>query len=149
MPNQRSNIQLTDEELHAYVEEQKTLIMGTINHDGWPHLVPMWYSVIDGLIHMHTYKSSQKVVNLRRDSRGSVLIEDGVEYDKLRGVFMRGRYDVIDDQDLCYKIGLASAAKYYGTTEEQAGDFVRETVRKRVALVFHPEKVSSWYHAKL
>jgi hypothetical protein len=109
----------------------------------------MWYSVIDGLIQMHTYKTSQKVVNVQRDSRGSVLIEDGVEYNKLRGVFMRGRYEVIDDQDLCYKIGLASAKKYYGTTEEEAGEFVRQTVRKRIALIFHPEKTSSWYHAKM
>jgi len=149
MPNVRSSIELTDEEIRTYVEEQKTLIMGTINHDGWPHLVPMWYSVIDGLIQMHTYKTSQKVVNVQRDSRGSVLIEDGVEYNKLRGVFMRGRYEVIDDQDLCYKIGLASAKKYYGTTEEEAGEFVRQTVRKRIALIFHPEKTSSWYHAKM
>ena len=103
MPNQRSAIELTEEELQAYVLEQKTLIMGTINHDGWPHMVPMWYSIIDGLIHMHTYRSSQKIINLQRDPRGSVLIEDGIEYDKLRGVFMRGRYDVIDDQDLCYR----------------------------------------------
>lgn len=149
MPNIRSKIALTDDEIRAYIEEQKTLIMGTLNHDGWPHLVPMWYAVIDGLIHMHTYKTSQKVVNLHRDARGSVLIEDGVEYDKLRGVFMRGRFDVVDDQEFCYKIGLASAKKYYGTDEEQAGSFVRETVRKRVALVFHPEKTSSWYHARL
>lgn len=111
MPNQRSAIELTEEELRAYVLAQKTLIMGTINHDGWPHMVPMWYSMIDGLIHMHTYRSSQKIINLQRDPRGSVLIEDGIEYDKLRGVFMRGRYDVIDDQDLCYRIGVASAQK--------------------------------------
>ena len=57
--------------------------MATHNHDGYPHMVPMWFSVLDGLVHMHTYKTSQKVVNVQRDPRGSLLVEDGVDYDKL------------------------------------------------------------------
>jgi general stress protein 26 len=149
MPNVRSEIALTDEEIRDYVERSKTVIMGTLNHDGWPHLVPMWYSIVDGLIHMHTYKTSQKVRNIERDARGSALVEDGVVYNELRGVFMRGHYEVRDDQDLCYRIGISSAKKYMGAEEEQAGPFVRHQVRKRIAIIFHPEKISSWDHRKL
>ena len=129
MPNVRDKIRLTDDEVRSYVETSKTVIMGTINHDGWPHLMPMWYSVIDGLVHMHTYKTSQKVLNIQRDPRGSILIEDGTSYNELRGVYMRGRFEVRDDQDLCYRIGVKSAEKYLDTTEEQAGPFVRHQVR--------------------
>jgi hypothetical protein len=111
--------------------------------------MPMWYSMIDGLIHMHTYKSSQKVKNIERDARGSALVEDGVVYAELRGVFMRGRFELRDDQELCYQIGIRSAAKYMDATEEQAGPFVRQQVRKRIAMIFHPEKVSSWDHRKM
>lgn len=125
------------------------MVMATINHDGYPHLAPMWYSVIDGLIHMHTYGRSQKVVNVKRDPRGSVTIEDGEAYNELRGIFMRGRFEVIDDQDLCLKIGLSSAEKYMDVDAATAEPFVREQVRKRVALIFHPEKISSWDHRKL
>ena len=149
MPNIRSDIALTDEQIRDFIDGSKTVIMGTLNHDGWPHLVPMWYSMVDGLIHMHTYKTSQKTKNIERDPRGSALIEDGVVYNELRGVFMRGRFEVRDDQDLCYRIGVQSAKKYMGAEEEQAGPFVRHQVRKRVALIFHPEKTSSWDHRKL
>ncbi len=149
MPNVRNLIKLTGEEIRAYIETSKTVIMGTINHDGWPHLVPMWYSVIDGKIHMHTYRTSQKVRNIERDPRGSVLIEDGETYNELRGVFMRGRFEIRDDQELCYRIGILSAKKYMDADEEQAAPFVRQQVRKRVALIFHPQKVSSWDHRKL
>ena len=149
MANQRSRIKLTDQEIERFVETSKTVIMGTINHDGYPHLVPMWYAVIDGLIQMHTYRTSQKVVNIERDARGSVLIEDGVQYNELRGVFMRGRFEIVDDQELCYRIGIDAARKYLNADEKTAGDAVRHQVRKRVALVFHPEKVSSWDHRKL
>ena len=149
MANVRSKITLTDAEREEFLRDSKTLIMGTINHDGYPHIVPMWYSVLDGLVHMHTYGKSQKVVNIRRDPRGSVLVEDGEQYEKLRGIFMRGRFEIRDDQDLCYRIGIASAAKYQNATEEQAGPIIREYVKKRQALIFHPEKVSSWDHSKI
>ena len=149
MPNVRHLIELSKDEVRGYLEASKTVIMGTINHDGWPHLVPMWYSLIDGLIHMHTYRTSQKILNVERDPRGSALVEDGEQYNELRGVFIRGRYEVVDDQDLCYRIGVNSARKYMDAGEEQAGPFIRQQVRKRVALIFHPEKVSSWDHRRL
>src|SRR5688572_6071077 len=149
MANIRSEIQLSDDEIERFVEQSKTAIVGTINHDGFPHMMPMWYSVIDGLIQMHTYKTSQKVKNIERDARGSVLIEDGVVYNELRGVYMRGRFEIRDDQELCYRIGVHAAKKYMGAEEEQAGPFVRYQVRKRVALIFHPQKTTSWDHRKL
>ena len=68
MPNVRDKIRLTDEEIEAFLGSAKTVVMATLNHDGYPHLVPMWYSVLDGLVHMHTYKSSQKVKNIERDA---------------------------------------------------------------------------------
>lgn len=148
MPNVRDKIRLTDSEIDDFLESSRTAIVGTINHDGYPHLVPMWYSMLDGFVHMHTYKSSQKVKNIERDARGSLLVEDGTEYDKLRGVFIRGRYEIIDDQDLCYRIAVASAKKYQGLDEDTAGAALRYYIRKRVALVFHPEKTSSWDHRK-
>ncbi len=149
MGNIRDEIRLSDEEIRSFVEQSKTVIMGTLNHDGYPHMMPMWYAVIDGLIQMHTYKTSQKIKNIERDARGSVLIEDGVVYNELRGVYMRGRFELLDDQELCYRIGIIAAKKYMGAEEEQAGPFVRHQVRKRVALIFHPQKTTSWDHRKL
>ena len=149
MPNIRKTIQLTDAEIVEYMETSKTLIMGTNNHDGHPHIVPMWYAMIDGLVHMHTYGKSQKIVNLERDSKGSVLVEDGVVYQELRGVFMRGTFEIRDDQELCLRIGLIAATKYMDTEPDAAEPFVREQVRKRYAMVFHPEKISSWDHRKM
>ena len=40
---------------------------------------------------------SQKVVNLRRDNRMTVMVEDGLTYDTLRGVALEGTADVVED----------------------------------------------------
>lgn len=149
MGNVRDQIKLGDDEIRRYLETSRTVIMATNNHDGYPHLVPMWYSMLDGLVHMHTYKTSQKVRNIERDARGSILVEDGEQYDELRGVFVRGRFELRDDQELCYRIAVASARKYQGLDEETAGPALRYYVRKRVAVIFHPEKTSSWDHRRI
>ncbi|MFT4570184.1 MAG: general stress protein 26 [Hyphomicrobiaceae bacterium] len=152
MPNVRSKIALSESELHDYFASSKTIIMATHNHDGYPHMVPMWFTMIAGLVHMHTYRSSQKTRNIERDPRGAVLIEDGEDYGKLRGVYVRGHFEIRDDQELCLRIGLNSAMKYQGLDAvqvEAAADGIRSYVAKRVALIFHPEKSSSWDHRKI
>jgi hypothetical protein len=62
---------------------------------------------------------------------------------------MRGRFEIVDDQELCFRIGIHAAKKYMSADEEQAAPFVRQQVRKRVALIFHADKISSWDHRKL
>jgi hypothetical protein len=77
---QRNQIVMTDEEITEFVARSRTGTMATIGPDGQPHLVAMWYAVLDGEIWVETKVKSQKVVNLRRDPRVSFLIEDGIFY---------------------------------------------------------------------
>ena len=44
---------------------------------GWPHSMPMWFTVRDGEIWVWTYAKSQKVKNLERDPRATLLVETG------------------------------------------------------------------------
>ena len=53
--------------------------------------------VVDGLIVFETYTSSQKVVNLERDPRITVLLEDGLEYNNLRGVMIKGTANLVSE----------------------------------------------------
>ena len=55
---------------------------------GLPHMVPLWF-VPDGVeLRGWTYAKSQKTRNLERDPRATVGIEEGVEYQDLRGVML-------------------------------------------------------------
>ena len=48
--------------------------------------MPMWFTVRDGEIWVWTFAKSQKVRNLERDPRATLLIETGTEYTELRGI---------------------------------------------------------------
>ena len=92
--NQRNSIKLTPEEALAYVASRHSCALATNGQDGYPHVVAMWYTVKDGSILMTSYGRAQKIVNLRRDPRATVLVESGAKYKELKGVMVRGRVEL-------------------------------------------------------
>ena len=72
---------------------------------GWPHVMPLWYVVRDGEIWIWTYAKSQKVKNLERDPRATLLVEAGTEYLELRGVQIEAEAELIRDTDRVLDFG--------------------------------------------
>ena len=84
MAGQRERIRMTDGEVAEFLAGERTLQLASIGPDGAPHLVPMFFGLIDGRIAMWTYAKSQKAANLRRDPRLTCLVETGSQYGELR-----------------------------------------------------------------
>ncbi len=146
----RAGIRLTEEEITRFVETSRNVALGSNGHDGYPHLVAMWYAVKNGDLLMTTYGKSQKAVNLRRDPRATALLESGIAYSELRGVMMRGRAEIIEQPEYTAEVLRLISAKMSGVaiSPEQDGMLLAQA-RRRVAIRFHPEKVASWDHSKL
>jgi PPOX class probable F420-dependent enzyme len=148
--SRRDQIRMTDEEMDAFLTAGRDLQVASINADGTPHLVTMWYVVVDGAVAFWTYAKSQKIVNLRRDPRLTVLVATGDLYQELKGVSIIGRAELVDEHDEVIRYGEAIYERYWGPIDNDA---VREGVRtmgaKRVVVVVKPEKVVSWDHSKL
>jgi PPOX class probable F420-dependent enzyme len=149
--NQRSQIVMSDEEVAGFLAERRTATMATIGKDGMPHLVAMWYGLIDGKIYFETKGKSQKVQNLRRDPRIVVSVESGHSYDQLRGVSIEGTAVLIDDTtaDEYWAAGISLFERYQGPYSEEMRPFVEVMMNKRVAVRVEPTRVRSWDHRKL
>ena len=146
----RDQIKMTAEEERKFLEEAKTMILVSNGKDGYPHPVPMWFVIRDGMPIMSTYGSSQKVLNLRRDPRVTALVEAGEQYQELRGVMIRGRAEIIEDRPVVEDVQVAFAHKYAGGPfPEGAEDLIRARAAKRVAIRIVPERITSWDHSKL
>src|SRR5579859_2322418 len=105
--SRRSLITMNEEEIQAFLQEERTLQVATIDHDGYPHLVAMWYVLLDGQVAFWTYARSQKAVNLRRDPRLTCLVETGERYDELRGVQIKGQAIIRDEGETVLRLGEA------------------------------------------
>jgi PPOX class probable F420-dependent enzyme len=147
--NQRSQITMTDDEIARYVEQQRTATMATNGPSGTPHLVAMWYAVIDGQIWFETKAKSQKAVNLRRDGRITCMLEDGYTYDTLRGVSIEGHGVIVEDPDWIWKVGVSVWERYTGPYTEEMRPFVEGMLQKRVAVRVDVDRIRSWDHRKL
>lgn len=147
--NQRAQIVMSDEEIQTLLGERRTMTVATIGPTGQPHLVAMWFAVLDGEIWFETKAKSQKAVNLRRDPRVSVLVEAGEKYEELRGVCIEGTGEVTDDPDKLWRLGVGIWERYYGPYSDEMKDMVAAMLNKRVAVRVIPQRTRSWDHSKL
>ena len=138
-----------DEEIRNFLAASKTIIICSNGPGGTPHPMPMWYVLDDdGGIRMTTYARSQKVLNLRRDPRVSLLAEAGEVYEQLKGVVLYGNAEVIDDTERVIDT-LIDAGGQGDRANAQVRDMMRSNAQKRVLIRVKPERVVSWDHAKL
>jgi PPOX class probable F420-dependent enzyme len=147
--NQRSQITMTDDEITSFISRSRTATMATLGPSGMPHLVAMWFAYIDGTIWFETKGRAQKVVNLRRDPRITVLIEDGLTYDTLRGVSLEGTARITEDPDEIWEVGVSVWERYNGPYSDEVKPLVEFMLNKRVAVKVDVERVRSWDHRKL
>ena len=146
----RDKIRMTEPEVDAFLEEQRTMAIATIGANGRPHVVAMWYAFVDGALCFWTFAKSQKVVNLRRDNRITCLVEDGDVYANLRGVELIARAHISDDEDEVLKFGLAESVRYQNVAVNEAMiAAVKKMANKRVVVRIEIERVVSWDHRKL
>jgi PPOX class probable F420-dependent enzyme len=148
--SRRDQIRMTEEEIQAFLREQKTMAIASIGVSGRPHLVAMWYAFVDDEIAFWTFAKSQKVVNLRRDPRITGMVEDGQQYNELRGVELVAKARITDDHDEVMRFGELEFERYQGVP---VTDAIRPTVanmaNKRVVVYLEVERMVSWDHRKL
>jgi PPOX class probable F420-dependent enzyme len=149
MAGQRERIRMTEAEVAEFLATERTLQVASIGPDGAPHLVPMWFTVVDGRIAMWTYAKSQKAANLRRDPRLSCLAEAGETYGQLRGVSVTGRAEIADDHETVFAVGAALYGRYQGDMTHESRRGVEAEAGKRIAVFVNPDKTVSWDHRKL
>jgi PPOX class probable F420-dependent enzyme len=140
---------MTQEEVADLVGGQHKLQLGTVNPDGTPHLVTMFYGMVDDKIAFWTYRTSQKVRNIERDPRVTCLIETGEDYFELRGALIYGKAEVLSDPNDVRYIGARVVRRMMDVEEAAIAEFVEATAAKRHAVVVEPVRVASWDHRKL
>ena len=152
----RKDISMTAEEVTAFLNETSILQVATIGKDGSPHLAPMWFVMEGDTVVFRSFTRSQKIVNLQRDPRLTVLAEDGDVYADLRGVMIKGEARLIEDPSyvlavygrLAGRYALVGDAPTELTDAELEAAFGRAAA-KNTAVVVEPIRVASWDHRKI
>ncbi|MEZ4502030.1 MAG: TIGR03618 family F420-dependent PPOX class oxidoreductase [Dehalococcoidia bacterium] len=153
MTSQRDRIQMPAGEARRFLEEGRHLQVASIGPSGAPHLVAMWYVVDDqGRVLFTTYGRSQKVQNVRRDPRVTLLVEAGEAYNEQRGVMVEGRAEVLSEPAFTAQVMRQVGAKYgsgSGASREAQSEIIPPAAHKRAVVRVTPERMRSWDHRRL
>src|SRR3954453_11393191 len=150
--SRRGEIQLSGDEQRELIDSERIVVVSSLGTRGWPHSMPLWYVPREGEIWIYTYAKSQKVRNLERDPRATLLIETGHEYAELRGLMIEAEAEIHRDLETVYPLAEALTLRYAEGLQSVEGDAkaaLEAQARKRVAIRFAPRRTASWDHGKL
>ncbi len=120
---------------------------------GYPHAVAMFFGIDDDLsIRFATYANSQKVKNIERDPRVTLLVESGTAYSELRGVMLEGDAEITTDLERTVATMIeanAATGSPLPDLDQIPDDVKRKMAGKRVLIVVKPTRFVSWDHGKL
>jgi PPOX class probable F420-dependent enzyme len=152
MSSRRGEIQLDSTDQRELIESERIVVVSSLGPRGWPHSMPLWYVPREGEIWIYTYAKSQKVRNLERDPRATLLLERGHEYGELRGIQIEAEADIRRDLETVFECARELTLRYSGdisSVEGDAAEALKAQARKRVAVRFEPRRTATWDHRKL
>jgi PPOX class probable F420-dependent enzyme len=149
--SRRAQIKLSEDEQRQLLESERVVVVSSIGLRGWPHSMPLWYVLREGEIWIYTYAKSQKVKNLERDPRATLLVETGHAYHELRGVEIEAEAEIHRDHEVVFEVARELTSRYAegASVEGEAAEALKAQALKRVAIRFEPKRVASWDHGKL
>ena len=133
----RKLIRMAPEEMAQFLESVMNAALATLDRDGYPHLVAMSFARdANGDIIMTSFGKAQKVLNLQRDPRAAVMVERGLAYDKLQGVMIRGRAEIVEGVDAVLAAMhqvMRKQARLAGRSDLMEGGAISESYRRQAA----------------
>lgn len=150
--SRRDQIKLSEAELAELMEGARIAVVSSLGPRGWPHSMPLWFVVREGEVWIWTYAKSQKVRNLERDPRATVLIEAGHDYQELRGTMIEAEAAIHRDQETVVGFAEELTLRYGGNVSSLGPDAraaLQAQAPKRVAIQFRPQRTATWDHRKL
>lgn len=132
------SIRLSDDEAWTFIQAGHTGILSTLRADGYPIALPIWFVVHEDRIYTRTPVAASKVKRIRRDARGSFLVEHGLHWRELQAVVVPVEASVVDDTELAELIFQKLDAKYEDFRSANQPESVKRHYAENHAIVLRP-----------
>jgi hypothetical protein len=129
---------MTDEELAAFLDEQRVLRLATIDEEGWPAVVPVWFVWHEAAFWVWNLTRAKRTRRLHEGTRCAFTVDAGIEYMELQGASGRLEYAVIDEDRVPQEVRVGFSRKYLGVDDPIEPADHHEWIR------FEPSTLSTW-----
>ena len=138
-------VRMTDQEVKAFFDAKPGwVILSTIGPNGYPHSVPIGYFRLGDDIYLGCRAGTQKIKNIERNPKVSLVLESGSTRRDIKGVMIQGRATVYTDPDNILRLSR-EAARLRGVPDDQ----LPQEPRPGAAYIrVEPRRVISWDYGR-
>jgi nitroimidazol reductase NimA-like FMN-containing flavoprotein (pyridoxamine 5'-phosphate oxidase superfamily) len=125
-------------ELDAFLADERVLRLATLDEDGWPAVVPVWFVWHEGAFWVWNLTRAKRTARLEQGTRCAFVVDGGSEYVELRGVSGRLGYGFVPDDEVPLEVRRGFSNKYFGS------DHPLEPAAHHAWIRFVPGGMASW-----
>ena len=130
--------------LDKFLKEQKILRLSTIDPNGIPHVVPVWYRYDKKKIQIGTNSKTIKIKNLEKNRNVAFCVDIGVNAPDIYGVMGSGKAKLRDDKDIVSKIAKEILSRYFEDINNKSAQELLEDTDRIIEII--PERISKWHY---
>lgn len=122
--------------------------VGTLDPDGWPHVVPLWFVWPEDAIYVSARRSSRTWRNASVDPRVAITVDVGRSWTEVAGITVRGRAEVLSAEHPTIRKPISAWHEKYRSL--LAGEGFARFAAEVAGLGFLrlvPERLVGWDHA--
>ncbi len=146
-------VTLDQQEIEDFLKNGHTLIVSTIDKDGYPHSTPVWYVYHEGHVYFRVRGATIKAKGLLRNPKVAVLVESGERWRDLKAVLIRGRAEPVTDTAFHDRFDALLDAKYANFREAREAMPARTqqhySTSKLYVRVVPEKRTASWDNRKI
>lgn len=136
---------LTKDEVNGFLDSRPGWIaLTTLGKDGYPHTVPIGYFRLGDEVYIGCRAGTQKLKNIERNPKVSLMIESGTTMQDIKGVVIQGEATVLTAPEELLRLAR-EAARLRGTPE---GELPAEPRPGAAYIRVVPVNYLSWDYAR-
>ena len=108
-------LSMTAAERDAFLSQERVLRLATVDDDGWPAVVPVWFVWHDEAFWVWNLTRAKRTARMEAGTRAAFVVDGGEEYVELRGISGRLEYRFVPDDEVPLEVRRGFSRKYFGT----------------------------------
>lgn len=147
----RERLAMTPSELTSFLDGQRVLRLATVDDEGWPAVVPVWFVHRPdedgvGTIWVWNLNRAKRTQRLHDGTtRVGILVDGGTAYEELRGMTARADHAFVPDDEVPVAVRAAFGAKYFGMDGTEPMEHADDHTWLRLS----PHTVRTWDFRKV
>ena len=126
---------------NEFLASQKILRLATVDKNGIPHIVPVWYLYKNGKFYVGTNTSTKKARNISRNTKVSFCVDSGVR-SPIFGVMGIGTAKIILDKNCVSLLAKKILLRYFKSLSNASAQEILSQTDCIIEVI--PKKITIW-----